>query len=108
VDRDSLIAALERHGTDAASQAALALRAGSTFWVSASSTVPASELFTIWAWRARRMAEDGIVTRKDFKQGLPALKHAGGAPVILGRVGMAEDTYIIFLAADLKSCVAVL
>lgn len=54
------------------------------------------------------MAEDGIVTCKDFEQGLPDLQRAGDTPVALGRVHIAEDSRLVFLAADLSSCIAVL
>ncbi|MEU9048019.1 MULTISPECIES: hypothetical protein [unclassified Kitasatospora] len=108
MDREDLIAALERHETDAAGHAALALRAGASFRVWAESTVPASRLLDIWAWRAQCMAEDGIVTCKDFEQGLPNLRRAGDTPIALGRVKIAEDSRLVFLAADLSSCVAVL
>ncbi|MGW2795313.1 hypothetical protein ACWC9H_36080 [Streptomyces sp. NPDC001251] len=54
------------------------------------------------------MAEDSIVTIKDFEQGLPALRRAGDTRVALGRVDMTEDTHLVFLTADLSSCVAVL
>ncbi|WP_369220593.1 hypothetical protein AB5J52_00210 [Streptomyces sp. R39] len=107
MDREDLSAALERHGTDGACEAALALRAGAAFWVRPE-TVPASRILSIWAWRAQCMAEDGTVTRKDFERGLPDLQRAGDAPVALGRVGTAEDTHLIFLTADLSSCLAVL
>jgi hypothetical protein len=108
VDREDLIAALERHETDAAGHVALALRAGASFRVWAESRAPASRLLGIWVWRARCMAEDGIVTCKDFEQGLPNLERAGYSPVRLGRVHIAEDSRLVFLAADLSSCVAVL
>ncbi|MFI9276046.1 hypothetical protein ACIGXM_35980 [Kitasatospora sp. NPDC052896] len=108
MDREDLMAALERHGTDAAGQVALALRAGASFRVWAESRVPASRLFAIWAWRAQCMAEDGIVTCKDFEQGLPDLRRAGDSPVALGRVDLTEDARLVFLTADLSSCVAVL
>lgn len=108
VDREDLIAAVERHGTAAAGHVALALRAGASFRVWAGSTVPASQLLDIWAWRARCMAEDGVVTCKDFEQGLPDLRRAGDSPVALGRVSIAGDSRLVFLAADLTSCVAVL
>ncbi|MFD8754654.1 hypothetical protein ACFV0O_27260 [Kitasatospora sp. NPDC059577] len=108
MDRENLIAALERHETDAAGHAALALRAGASFRVWAESPVPASRLFHIWAWRARCMAEDNIVTCKDFEQGLPDLRRAGETPVAMARVDITEDSRLVFLAADLSSCVAVL
>ncbi|MFI9325234.1 hypothetical protein ACIGXI_36420 [Kitasatospora aureofaciens] len=108
MDREDLIAALERHETDAADHAAVALRAGAPFRVWAESTVPASRLLGIWAWRAQCMAEDGVVTCKDFEQGLPDLRRAGDAPVALGRVDMTGDSRLVFLSADLSSCVAVL
>ncbi|SDT83189.1 hypothetical protein SAMN05216371_8002 [Streptomyces sp. TLI_053] len=54
------------------------------------------------------MAEDGTVTCKDFEQGLPGLRRAGRTPVVLGRVDVTEDTHLIFLTADLSSCIAVL
>ncbi|MFF3158655.1 hypothetical protein [Streptomyces sp. NPDC057910] len=108
MDRKDLIAALEQHETDAASQAALPLRAGASFRIWAESSVPASQLLDVWAWRAQCMAEDSIVTIKDFEQGLPALRRAGDTPVALGRVDMTEDTHLVFLTADLSSCVAVL
>ncbi|KJY25429.1 hypothetical protein [Streptomyces sp. NRRL S-495] len=108
MDRDDLIAALEEHGTDTAGHAALALRAGTSFQVWAGSTVPADRLFAIWAWRAECLAEDGVATRWDFDQGLPDLRLAGDTPVTLGRVGMPGDSHLVFLNADLSSCVAVL
>ncbi|MFI8460377.1 hypothetical protein [Kitasatospora sp. NPDC085464] len=108
MDREDLIGALERHETDAAGHAAVALRAGASFRVWAESTVPASQLLGIWAWRAQCMAEDGVVTYKDFERGLPDLRRAGDAPVALGRVDIAGDSRLVFLAADLSSCVAVL
>jgi hypothetical protein len=42
VEGEDLAAVLERHGTAAAEQAALALRAGAAFWVRAESMQPAS------------------------------------------------------------------
>ncbi|MGW0577079.1 hypothetical protein ACWD25_14140 [Streptomyces sp. NPDC002920] len=108
MDREDLTAALERHGTDAACEAALALHARATFWVRAEKVLPASRLLGVWAWRAQCMAEDGTVSCKDFERGLSALQRAGDAPVALGRVDTAEGTHLIFLAADLSSCVAVL
>ncbi|MFJ7247043.1 hypothetical protein ACIQWA_20690 [Kitasatospora sp. NPDC098652] len=108
MERESLITILERHGTDGAQRAALALRAGAGFQVWAGSTAPAGQLFAIWEWRARWMAEDGVVTAKDFEQGLPALRRAGDTPVALGRVQMAGDSHLVFLTADLGGCVAVL
>ncbi len=54
------------------------------------------------------MEQDGVVTGKDFEQGLPALRHAGNAPDVLGRVEKAEGTHLFFLTSDLSSCVAVL
>ncbi|MFD8318397.1 hypothetical protein [Kitasatospora purpeofusca] len=108
MDRDELIAALERHGTEGAGRAALALCAGTSFQVWAGSTVPASRLFAVWTWRAECLAEDGIVSRWDFDQGLPDLRRAGDTPVALGRVGTGEGSHLVFLTADLSSCVAVL
>ncbi|WP_406207737.1 hypothetical protein OH807_35390 [Kitasatospora sp. NBC_01560] len=108
MDRDELVAALERHGTDAAGRAAAALRAGAPFKVWAGSTAPACNLHGIWAWRAQWMAEDGVVTCKDFEKGLPDLQRAGDTPVVLGRVALTEDSHLVFLTADLSSCVAVL
>ncbi|WP_435650693.1 hypothetical protein [Kitasatospora purpeofusca] len=108
MDREELIAALEQHGTEGAGRAALALRAGTSFEVWAGSTVPASRLFAIWAWRAECLAEDGIVSQWDFDRGLPDLQHVGDTPVAMGRVGMGEDSHLVFLTADLSSCVAVL
>ncbi|MFJ2192973.1 hypothetical protein ACIOJE_34370 [Kitasatospora sp. NPDC087861] len=108
MDREDLIAALERHETDAASQAALALRAGASFRVWSESTLPASQFLSVWTWRAQCMAEDGVVTCKDFKRGLPDLRRAGDTPVALGRVDVTEDSHLVFLATDLSSCVAVL
>ncbi|WP_030394887.1 MULTISPECIES: hypothetical protein [Kitasatospora] len=58
MDREELLVALERHGTEAAGRAALALRAGASFQVWAGSTAPASRLFAIWARRAECLAED--------------------------------------------------
>lgn len=54
------------------------------------------------------MAEDGVVTCKDFEKGLPDLQRAGDTPVVLGRVALTEDSHLVFLTADLSSCVAVL
>ncbi|MFF3075436.1 hypothetical protein [Kitasatospora sp. NPDC057936] len=108
MNREDLIAALERHETDAAGHAALALRAGASFRVWSESTVPAVRLLDIWTWRARCMAEDGIVTRKDFTRGLPDLRRAGDTPVVLGRVDVTEDSHLVCLAADPCSCAAVL
>ncbi|MFB7671968.1 hypothetical protein ACFC26_11180 [Kitasatospora purpeofusca] len=108
MDREELLVALERHGTEGAGRAALALRAGASFQVWAGSTAPASRLFAIWARRAECLAEDGIVSRWDFGQGLPDLRRAGDTAVALGRVGLAGDSQLVFLAADLSSCVAVL
>ncbi|MFE0462559.1 hypothetical protein ACFW1A_25220 [Kitasatospora sp. NPDC058965] len=108
MDREDLIVALERHGTVAAGHVALALRAGASFRVWAESRAPASRLLDIWAWRAQCMAEDGVVTCKDFEQGLPDLRRAGDTPVALGRVDVTGDSRLVFLAADLRSCVAVL
>ncbi|GHG19573.1 hypothetical protein [Streptomyces hydrogenans] len=108
MDREDLAAALEQHGTDAACEAALALRAGATFSVWGEAALPASRFLSVWAWRAQCMAEDGIVTRKDFEQGLPALQRLGDAPVAMGRVDATEGTRLIFLSTDLISCVAVL
>ncbi|MCX4757380.1 hypothetical protein [Kitasatospora purpeofusca] len=108
MDREELIAALERHGTEGAGRAALALRTGISFQVWAGSTTPAGRLFAIWAWRAECLAEDGIAGQWDFGQGLPDLRRAGDTPVALGRVGMGEDSHLVFLTADLSSCVAVL
>ena len=108
MDREDLAAALERHGTDVADEVALALRAGATFWVRADNSAPARELFDVWTWRADWMAQDGIVTCKDFGHGLPALRRAGDTPVALGKVDTAAGVHLVFLAADLGSCVAVL
>ncbi|MGW9211339.1 hypothetical protein ACWGR4_30735 [Embleya sp. NPDC055664] len=108
MDREDLIAALERHGTDAAGRAALALRAGASFRIWAESSAPARQLLDVWAWRAQCMAEDGTVALKDFEQGLPALRRAGDTPVALGRADMTEGTHLVFLTADPGSCVAVL
>ncbi|MFJ4184064.1 hypothetical protein [Kitasatospora sp. NPDC089509] len=109
MDREDLIAALDEHRTDGAAGAALALRAGAGFQVWPGPTAPASRLLDTWSFRAQWMAEDGVVTCKDFAQGLPALRRAGSTPVALGRVDMAPgDSHLVFLAADLGSCVAVL
>ncbi|WP_328954607.1 hypothetical protein [Kitasatospora purpeofusca] len=108
MDREELIAALERHGTEGAGRSVLALRAGTSFQVWAGSTAPASRLFAIWAWRAECLAEDGIVSHWDFDQGLPDLRRAGDTAVALGQVGTAGDSQLVFLTADLSSCVAVL
>ncbi|MEK2491711.1 hypothetical protein WN990_19360 [Kitasatospora purpeofusca] len=109
MDREELIAALEGHGTEGAGRAALALRIGAPFRLpSAGSTVPAREIFDVWTWRAACMAADGFVTCKDFDRGLPDLERAGDTPVAMGRVGMGEDSHLVFLTADLSSCVAVL
>lgn len=107
VNREDLATALERHATDAANEAALALRAGAVFkvWEGLQS---AHRYLDIYAWRAECMAQDGISTCKDFEQGLPNLRRAGDDPVALGRVDTAEGTHLVFLDADLKSCVAVL
>ncbi|MFE4634838.1 hypothetical protein ACFRJ1_15885 [Streptomyces sp. NPDC056773] len=107
MNREDLAAALERHATDAAHGAALALRAGATFKVW-EKLKPAHQYLDIYAWRTECMAQDGASTCKDFEQGLPDLQRAGDDPVALGRVGTAEGTHLVFLAADLKSCVAVL
>ncbi|MYR47616.1 hypothetical protein GTY83_00540 [Streptomyces sp. SID4928] len=108
MEREDLAVALERHGTNTAGQVALALRAGATFWVDGESMQSARRHFGFWAWRAQCMAEDGTVSCKDFKQGLPALDHWGDALVALGRVDTAKGTHLVFLTADLSSCVAVL
>jgi hypothetical protein len=108
VEREDLAVALERHGTDAAAQVALALRAGAAFWVRPDPTQPARNYIDVWTWRARCLAEDDTVTCKDFDHGLPALQRAGDAPVALGRVDTAEGTHLVFLTKDLTSCVAVL
>ncbi|MFD4908255.1 hypothetical protein [Kitasatospora purpeofusca] len=108
MDREELIAALERHGTEGAGRSVLALRAGTSLRVWAGSTAPASRLFAIWAWRAECLAEDGIVSQRDFDRGLPDLQRAGDTPVAMGRVGMGKDSHLVFLTADLSSCVAVL
>ncbi|MFD3549341.1 hypothetical protein ACFWUW_27705 [Streptomyces sp. NPDC058655] len=107
MNREDLAAALERHATDAAHGAALALRAGAAFkvWEKLQS---AHQHLEIHAWRAECMTQDGIFTCKDFQRGLPDLQRAGDAPVASGRVDTAEGTHLVFLAADLKSCVAVL
>lgn len=107
VNREDLATALERHATDAANEAALALRAGAVFkvWEEPQS---AHRYLDIYARRAECMAQDGVSTCKDFEQGLPDLRRAGDDPVALGRVDTAEGTHLVFLDADLKSCVAVL
>ncbi|MER7828479.1 hypothetical protein ABTX85_38785 [Streptomyces sp. NPDC096097] len=107
MNREDLATALERHATDAASAAALALRTGAAFkvWEKLQS---AQQYLDIYAWRAECMAQDGVSTCKDFEHGLPDLRRAGDAPVALGRVDTAVGTHLVFLAADLKSCVAVL
>ncbi|MET9852139.1 hypothetical protein ABZY57_04175 [Streptomyces sp. NPDC006450] len=107
MNREDLANALEGHPTDAANEAALALRAGATFkvWQQLQS---AHRYLDVYAWRAECMAQDGVSTCKDFEQGLPDLRRAGDDPVALGRVDTAEGTHLVFLAADLKSCVAVL
>ncbi|WP_407842067.1 hypothetical protein ACE1OC_42710 (plasmid) [Streptomyces sp. DSM 116496] len=107
MNREDLAAALELHATDAAHGAALALRAGAAFKVW-EKLKPAHQYLDIYAWRAECMAQDGVSTCKDFEQGLPDLQRAGDDPVALGRVDTAEGTHLVFLAADLKSCVAVL
>ncbi|MGW1773490.1 hypothetical protein [Streptomyces sp. NPDC002104] len=107
MNREALAAALERHATDAAHGSALALRAGAAFKVWEKLN-PARQYLDIYAWRAECMAQDGVSTCKDFAQGLPDLQRAGEDPVALGRVDTAEGTHLVFLAADLKSCVAVL
>ncbi|WP_395358025.1 hypothetical protein ACHGLA_00280 [Streptomyces sp. YH02] len=107
MDREDLAAALERHPTDAAGHAALALRAGAAFKVWGEKVQPARHYLDVWAWRAQCMEQDGVVTGKDFEQGLPALRRAGDAPVVLGRVDTAEGTHLFFLASDLSSCIAV-
>ena len=68
----------------------------------------AGQYFEIWRWRAQCMAEEGVATCKDFEHGLPALQHAGDARVALGRIDTEVGTRLVFLAADLASCVAVL
>ncbi|MFI0114545.1 hypothetical protein [Streptomyces globisporus] len=108
MEREDLADALERHGTDAASQAALALRTGAAFQVWAETMQPARRCLDIWTWRAQCIAQDGVVTYKNFEQGLPALRRAGDTPVVLGRVDTAEGTHVLFLDSDLSSCVAVL
>nr|WSW64496.1 hypothetical protein OG513_38800 [Streptomyces sp. NBC_00998] len=108
VNREDLAAALEQHATDAAYGTALALRSGAAFEVWAGSLQPACQYLDIYAWRAECMAQDGVSTCKDFGQGLPDLQRAGDGPVALGRVDTAEGTHVVFLAADLKSVVAVL
>ncbi|WP_030247281.1 hypothetical protein [Streptomyces sp. NRRL S-350] len=107
MNREDLATALERHATDAANEAAQALRAGAAFrvWEELQS---AHRFLNIWAWRAECMAQDGVSTCKDFEQGLPDLRRAADTPVALGRVATAEDIHLVFLTADLKSCVAVL
>ncbi|MFE3588097.1 hypothetical protein ACFXOY_11290 [Streptomyces niveus] len=105
---EDLTAALERHGTEAAHGAALALRAGAAFKVWAEPLQSARRYLGVWAWRAECMAQDGVSTRMDFEQGVPDLQRAGDDPVALGRVDTDEGTRLVFLAADLKSCVAVL
>ncbi|MFI0990426.1 hypothetical protein [Streptomyces exfoliatus] len=108
MDREDLAAALERHPTHAAGHAVLALRAGAAFTVWAERVQPARQYLDVWAWRAQCMEQDGVVTGQDFEQGLPALRHAGDAPVVWGRVEKAEGTHLFFLTSDLSSCVAVL
>lgn len=108
MDRQDLTVLLEQHETDAAGEAARALRAGASFQLWAEASVPASRLLVTWPWRARCMAEDGIVTLMDFEHGLPALRRAAGAAVTLARVGMPGDSRLVFLTVDLSSCVAVL
>ncbi|MFD7416629.1 hypothetical protein [Kitasatospora purpeofusca] len=109
MDREELIAALERHGTEGADRAAQALRAGTSFRVGfAGTTVPVGEILDIWTWRAACMAKEGILTCKDFEQGLPHLWRAGDALVAMRQVGMGEDSHLVFLTPDLSSCVAVL
>ncbi|MER8094006.1 hypothetical protein [Streptomyces goshikiensis] len=107
MNREDLAAVLERHATDAAHGAALALRDGAAFkvWAKLQS---AHQYLDVYAWRAECMAQDAISTCKDFEHGLPDLRRAGDQPVALGRVETAEGTHLVFLAADLKSCVAVL
>ncbi|MFD7452604.1 hypothetical protein [Kitasatospora sp. NPDC059827] len=108
MEREDLITVLERHGTDGALGAATALRAGAAFQVWSGSSAPARQLFAIWEWRAQWMAEDGVVTVKDFEQGLPALRRAGATPVALAKVKMTGDSHLVFLTTDLSACVAVL
>ncbi|MFC8828597.1 hypothetical protein ACFT9I_24990 [Streptomyces sp. NPDC057137] len=108
MNREDLAAALERHATGAAHGVAKALQAGADFKVWAESPLSARRYLDVWAWRAECMAEDGVSTCMDFEQGLPALRRAGDDPVSLGRVDAAEGTHLVFLAVDLKSCVAVL
>ncbi|MGW7673736.1 hypothetical protein ACWGJX_42665 [Streptomyces sp. NPDC054775] len=69
VNREDLATALERHATDAANEAALALRAGAVFkvWEELQS---AHHYLDIYAWRAECMAQDGISTCKDFETGV--------------------------------------
>ncbi|MFD4935410.1 hypothetical protein [Streptomyces virginiae] len=67
-----------------------------------------SAVLDVYAWRAECMAHDGISTGKDFEQGVPDPRRAGDDPVALGRVNTAEGTHLVFLAAELSSCVAVL
>ncbi|MFE5709612.1 hypothetical protein ACFQ7J_02100 [Streptomyces sp. NPDC056501] len=74
----------------------------------AESLQPVRQCLDVYAWRAECTAQGGIFTCKDFEQGLPDLRRAGDAPVALGRVDTAEGTHLVFLAADLSSCVAVL
>lgn len=83
------------------------MRAGAAFKVW-EKLQPAHQYLDIYAWRAECMAQDGVSTCKDFEEGLPDLQRAGGDPVALGRVDTPEGTHLVFLAADLKSCVAVL
>ncbi|MGW8784085.1 hypothetical protein ACWGNM_39315 [Streptomyces sp. NPDC055796] len=67
MNREDLATALERHATDAANAAALALRAGAAFkvWEKLQSD---QQYLDIYAWRAGCMAQDGVSTCKDFEQ----------------------------------------
>jgi len=86
----------------------VALRAGARFWVSTESMQSASHYHAVWSSRAGRPDIDRGRAFKDFEQGLPALRLAGEGSVALGRVDTPEGVRVVFLAADLSACVAVL
>ncbi|MFE0457242.1 hypothetical protein ACFW2D_39365 [Streptomyces sp. NPDC058914] len=106
--RSDLESALARDDSPSARAAHLTLQAGADFVLLSEGrqTVPARQLWDIWAFRHQTMLETGVTPRPGLAEAIGKLHAAGTSPVRLAKITSPQQRFVIFLTEDLTHCIA--